>query len=307
MLLTKTTMISQAIECGIHLTPKLLDRYLELGFLNGSWTGDGRGKGARKYFNHADLDTIQHINQLKQEGISKNQKDLIFVLFWGGYDVDWEKLKIRLLSFYEDVQTAFNEITKYSQDNSYGDFIDLIASQDLRKRSKTGRPSNSEQKEFQDEHAATVEMLWDGSNLARALSDRNISMEHIEQLSRSKGIMFQDEIDGMPMSEIIQSTVNGWLQRMDWKKQILNTNEEDFRESYSIIHMMRTAGASLGDFGIQWPSNSGNYKLNMSRIILLLLICNIEMRSGIKWFVNNHWSEIVCDYSLVITKGGDRK
>lgn len=306
MLLTKKTLISQAIEHGIHLTPKLLDRYLELGFLNGSWTGDGRGKGARKYFNYADLDTIQYINQLKREGISKNQKDLIFVLFWEGYDVDWEKLKIRLLSFYEDVQFVFNEITKYSQDNSYGDFIDLLASQDVRKRRKSGRPSNSDQKELQDEHAAKVEMLWDGSNLARALSNRNISIEHIEKLSRPKGFIFQDEIDWKPMSEIIQSTINGWLQRMDWKKQILNTNEEDFRESYSIIHKMRTAGASLGELGIQWPSNTGNYKINMTRIILLLLICNNEMRSGIRGFLNNHWSEILNDY-LAISKGGESK
>ncbi|MEK4372513.1 hypothetical protein [Paenibacillus sp. FSL R5-0473] len=93
----KAELLKQAQATGIVLSANMFERYFEYGLIVSDKTGQGYVRGVTTQYHARTLEAIKLINKLKSNKMYRHQKDYIFILFWKGFPVQWDKLKARLI------------------------------------------------------------------------------------------------------------------------------------------------------------------------------------------------------------------
>ncbi|MDQ0192526.1 hypothetical protein [Paenibacillus wynnii] len=106
--------LMQRVEAeGINLSEYMFERYYEYGLIVSDKDGQCRMRGVKTYYHKRTMEAIRFIEELKANKAMGNQKNYIFILYWKGYPVQWDKLKARLLKFHSGIMDYFNTVTGY--------------------------------------------------------------------------------------------------------------------------------------------------------------------------------------------------
>lgn len=234
-LLLKKELKAQAKSRGIELNDKKIERYVGYGLLTGTKTSEGNASrtGVVKLFDERSVDAICLINELNENKNIRRQQDYIYVLFWRGYPVDLEKLRIRLLEYQTKLIQWFEDRSEYTYDQS--EFMDMILSENVGKLPrKVGRPSKQflarENVEFQE----TADTLFKTGKLFRELLNGTITQGVFREFIQSKSTL-SDE----PHEELLLQHVNRWIKENAWMNAIKTSNVQDYKDCYELIALLK--------------------------------------------------------------------
>ncbi|MFZ3590372.1 hypothetical protein ACOI1C_14240 [Bacillus sp. DJP31] len=126
----------------MDLTENQLRKYVNLGLLKTKRISSGPGKAGSIY----PGDSIEIIKDIKKLQTSHSLKDILFILYFKGYEIDLEKLKQQLQTYYFNVLNDFQLIetnTNDPDDKQY--YVEEYANKRLPKK-KPGAPSQEEKR-----------------------------------------------------------------------------------------------------------------------------------------------------------------
>lgn len=237
----KAEILNQAQALGISLSENMFERYFEYGLIVSDKTGQGYVRGVKTQYHERTLEAIELINKLKFSRMYRHQKDYIFILFWKGYPVQWDKLKARLIEFHTRIMTTFKEVAGYTAHPDYPEIIDDIATDEAAKAPKAiGRPSKQfEEKQKIEAQENAKRLMLVSMLISDIISKGTISQEVFRVFNQQSNI--ESEIAG---DTILEST-NTWLQQMTWKNAVRQSDEEDYREAYELIHRLKNYWSDL--------------------------------------------------------------
>jgi hypothetical protein len=194
----KEEILQQAMEHGITLSNSMIERYVEYGLIVGNKDSQGYSKGVSTHYHERTLEAILLIDELKLNKLFKHQKDYIFILFWKGYPVQWDKLKARLLEFHSSVMDSFKAIAVFTANPSYKEIIDDIAADEVNTNKPIGRPSKH-----------TIEVQ---KKVARETATR------ITLMSKMISGIFENETISL---DVFQDFNQQWIRQMKLKYSII--------------------------------------------------------------------------------------
>ncbi|MDQ0059444.1 hypothetical protein [Paenibacillus harenae] len=235
----KKEILDKADALGIELNNKAIERYVGHGLIVGKRVSQGYSKGVVTQYHERTMEAIQLINDLKSSKTIKHQKDYIFILFWRGYPVQWDKLKERIMEFYAEMVDTFERIDELTNTPYYGDIIAEIASDEVSKFKPIGRPSKSALETLERRSKDTAQ-LYDLllSLLSHLFMHGNINNDLLGQMIRLMQIDFIGEFDE---SLHIHSMIN----ISGWHARLLNSSEKDFDETAELIAVLKQYWSQL--------------------------------------------------------------
>ncbi|MET1174513.1 hypothetical protein [Paenibacillus amylolyticus] len=231
----KEELKAQAKSRGIELTDRKIERYVGYGLLTGRKTSQGNASrtGVVKLFDERSIDAICLINELKMNKNIRPQQDYIYVLFWRGYPVDLEKLRIRLMEYQTKMIKWFEARSEYTDDQS--EFRDMIRSEDAGKLPrKVGRPS----KQFLDreniEFQKTANIMFKTGRLLSDFLKGTITPEVFREFIQSK-----DTLSNELHEESLLQYVNDWIKENAWMIAIMMSKVQDYKDCYELIALVK--------------------------------------------------------------------
>lgn len=237
----KEELLERVREHGILISSNMIERYVEYGLIVGNRVSLGFSQGVVTHYNERTIDAIVLIDKLKSSRICKHQKDYIFILYWKGYPVQWDKLKARLVEFHSSIMNTFKEVAGYTAQPEYPEIIEDIATDEAAKAPKAiGRPSKKfeEKQKFEAQENANRLMLV-SKLISDIISNGAISHEVFRFFSQQSNI--KSEVAG---DTILEST-NAWLQQMTWRNAVRQSEEQDYQEAYELIHLLKDYWSDL--------------------------------------------------------------
>lgn len=167
------------------------------------------------------------------------QKDYIFILYWKGYPVQWDKLKERIQEFHTEVVDTFEKIEELSNNPYYGDIIEEIASDDVNKLKPAGRPSKSALETLERRSKVTAQLY---ELLLSLLSHVFVHDKiNIDVLSQMIQLMRIDFIGKFNESLHIHSRIN----ISEWHAKLKSSSEKDFEETAELIALIKQYWSQL--------------------------------------------------------------
>ncbi|MFD1176102.1 hypothetical protein ACFQ3W_07300 [Paenibacillus puldeungensis] len=237
----KEELLEQVREHGISISSNMIERYVEYGLIVGNRVSLGFSQGVVTHYDARTIDTIVLIDKLKSSRICKHQKDYIFILYWKGYPVQWDKLKARLIEFHSIIMSTFKEIAGYTAHPDYPEIIDDIATDEAANAPKAiGRPSKEfEEKQKIEAQENAKRLILLSKLISDIISKGTISQEVFRVFNQLSNV--GSEIAG---DTILEST-NAWLQQMTWRNAVRQSDEQDYREAYELIHLLKDYWSDL--------------------------------------------------------------
>lgn len=231
----KEELKAQAKLHGIELTDRKIERYVEYGLLTGRKTSQGNASrtGVVKLFDERSIDTICLINELNMNKNIRRQQDYIYVLFWRGYPVDLEKLRIRLLEYQTKLIKWIENRSEYTDDKS--EFMDMILSEDVGKLPrKVGRPSKQFIAREDIEFQKTAHTMFKTGKLLREFMDGKITPGVYREFIQSK-----DTLSDEHHEESLLQHLNDWFKENAWMDVIKTSNVQDYKDCYELIALVK--------------------------------------------------------------------
>lgn len=265
----KEELLKQIELEGIKVSKSIFERYYQHGLIVSKKEGYGR-KGVRAIYHERTIEVIRFIENLKQDSRISNQKDYIFILFWKGYPIQWEKLKARLIEYHGSIINAFSILTQKSAHSEFSDFIHEVAEEEALKAPKSsGRPStrslNARKKAAKDtarRYLIVIELI------SGIITNGSISMRVFQSFSGDINLTIQDA-----QKDALLEQVNKWLHLNTWKFAVGQSDEEDFSQSFNLILTIKAylsdLESSFGDiynvpiFGPFIKHVEEKYKINL--------------------------------------------
>ncbi|NHN33157.1 hypothetical protein [Paenibacillus agricola] len=271
----KEEILQQTMEHGIALSCGMIERYVEYGLIVGNKDSQGYSKGVSTLYHERTLEAILLIDKLKLSKLFKHQKDYIFILFWKGYPIQWDKLKARLLEFHSSVMDSFKVIADFTANPSYKEIIDDIAADEVNTKKTIGRPSKHSieaQKKAACETATRITLM---SKMISGIFDNEaISLDVFQDFNQ------QTKIDSEYLNESILVHANNWLQMKTWRNAVKKSNEQDYIETYELITILKEYWSDLV------PNNDNIYDIPLIGGIVQTFEENLHIKvfSDRPWF-----------------------
>ncbi|MUG85718.1 hypothetical protein GNP92_05045 [Paenibacillus timonensis] len=237
----KEELLERVREHGISISSNMIERYVEYGLIVGNRVSLGFSQGVVTHYDERTISAVILIDKLKSSRLCKHQKDYIFILYWKGYPVQWDKLKARLIEFHSSIMNTFKEVAGYTAHPDYPEIIDDIATDDAAKAPKAiGRPSKEFEEKQKIEARENAKRIMIVSKLiSDIISKGAISQEVFRVFNQQSNIA--SEIAG---DTVLEST-NAWLQQMTWRNAVRQSEEQDYREAYELIHLLKDYWSDL--------------------------------------------------------------
>jgi hypothetical protein len=237
----KKELLERVRERGISVSSNMIERYVEYGLIVGNRVSLGFSQGVTTHFVERTLDAIVFIDELKASTKFKQKSDFIFILYWKGYPVQWDKLKARLIEFHTRIMNTFKKVAGYTAHPEYPEIIEDIASDETAKAPKAiGRPSKKSEGMQKIKVKESANRLMIVSKLIADIIDNGtISLDVFRTFNQLSSI------DSEVMNETILEPTNDWLQMMTWKNAIGHSDEQDYRESYELIALIKEYWSDL--------------------------------------------------------------
>ncbi|MDR5001119.1 hypothetical protein [Brevibacillus parabrevis] len=237
----KEELLERVRNCGISISSNMIERYVEYGLIVGNRVSLGFSQGVVSHYDEQTLAAIIFIHELKLSRLYKHQKDYIFILYWRGYPVRWDKLKARLIESHTRIMNAFEEIADYTTHPDYLGIINNLANDEVAKAPKSiGRPTRQfEEKQRTKAQENAKRYILVSKLIAGIIKNGVITQEMLRAFNQSSNI--GSEI----MNEIILESTNNWLQLMSWKNAVRQSDEHDYRESYELIALLKAYWSDL--------------------------------------------------------------
>ncbi|WP_054941703.1 hypothetical protein [Paenibacillus ihuae] len=231
----KEELLKQIESEGLKVSKSMFERYYQHGLIVSKREGYGR-RGVRAKYHERTMDAIRLIEELKQDTLIQSQKDYIFILFWRGYPIQWDKLKARLIEYHCSIMNAFNTITQESANSEFSDFIHEVAEEEALKAPKpSGRPSNhsldAKKKAAKDtarRYLIVIELI------SGIITKGSISMKVFQSFSGDINLTTH----GMQQEALLEH-VNQWLHLNTWKSAVGQSEEQDYTESFKLISTIK--------------------------------------------------------------------
>lgn len=219
----------------------MIERYVEYGLILGNRVSLGFSQGVVTHYDERTIDAIVLIDKLKTSRICKHQKDYIFILYWKGYPVQWDKLKARLVEFHSSIMNTFKEVAGYTAQPEYPEIIEDIANDEAARAPKAiGRPTKQSEEMQRIEAKESAKRLIVVSKLIANIFDNGaISLDVFRTFNQLSNI------DSEVMNETILEPTNDWLQMMTWKNAVRHSEEQDYQEAYELIALLKKYWSDL--------------------------------------------------------------
>ncbi|NOU72537.1 hypothetical protein GC098_14060 [Paenibacillus sp. LMG 31458] len=286
----KEEILQQAKEHGIALSSSMIERYVEYGLIVSNKDSQGYSKGVFTHYHESTLKAILLIDELKLMKLFKHQKDYIFILFWKGYPIQWDKLKARLLEFHSSVMDSFKVIAGFTANPSYKEIIDDIAADEVNTNKSIGRPSKytiEAQKKAARETSTRITLM---SKLISDIFDKEaISLDVFQDFNR------QSNIDSEYFNESVLVHANNWLQMKTWRNAVKKSDEQDYIETYELITILKEYWSDL------IPNNGNIYDIPF----IGRFVQELEENFQIKIFSDRPW--FYRFVILILLSGGFRQ
>lgn len=219
----------------------MIERYVEYGLIVGNRVSLGFSQGVVTHYNERTIDAIVLIDKLKSSRICKHHKDYIFILYWKGYPVQWDKLKARLVEFHSSIMNTFKEVAGYTAQPEYPELVEDIANDEAARAPKSiGRPTKQSEEMQRIEAKESAKRLMIVSKLIANIFDNGALpldvFRTFNQLSN---------IDSEVMNETILEPTNDWLQMMTWKNSVRHSEEQVYQEAYELIALLKEYWSDL--------------------------------------------------------------
>lgn len=200
--MTKDEVLEAATVRGIPLTRSMFEQYVRHGLIVSSKDSEGYSKGVATRYDDRTLEAITEINKLK--GTTK-QSEMIFILAWQGYPVQWDKLKERMMEYQTAVMDSFSKLADYYTHPDFQYIVDDIAEDTIEKPKVNGRPSNAALKKHEDDVTAFAKRTLLISQMVKEMVGRkSISYDLFQRFSGYAGVH-------LLIDESIYKGINGWL------------------------------------------------------------------------------------------------
>ncbi|KKO53975.1 hypothetical protein [Paenibacillus sp. DMB20] len=315
----KEELLERVREQGISISSSMIERYVEYGLIVGNRVSLGFSQGVVTHYDERSIDTIVLIDKLKSSRMCKHQKDCIFILYWKGYPVQWDKLKARLVEFHSSIMNTFKEVAGYTAHPEFPEIIEDIANDEVARAPKAiGRPTK-QSKEMQRIEAkeSTTRLIIASKLIADIIDNGTISLDVFRTFNQLSNI------DSEVMNETILEPTNDWLQMMTWKNAVRHSDEQDYQEAYELIDLLKEYWSDLEAlFGSVYEipffgnsiKNLENYfqlkfltdKPSFYRYALLVLISG-GYRQQLKQFLSNPetrkiWNQIIASLPSLLAQ-----
>jgi len=229
----KAEIITQAKAKGIVLSENMFERYYEYGLIVSDKIGQGYVRGVKTQYHERTIDAIELINKLKSNKSYKHQMDYIFVLYWKGYPIQWDKLKARLLEFYTLVLETFKQVDEFTNNPDYEEIIAIVAQDEVNKNKPIGRPSKSTQESLKRKSKVTAELF---DCLLLLISNLYLhGRVNGEVLANMIELMQIDFLTEFNDSFQIHSIIN----ISDWQTRLETSTEIDYIETSEVIFILK--------------------------------------------------------------------
>ncbi|MHA2854208.1 hypothetical protein ACXZ7E_09475 [Paenibacillus lautus] len=315
----KEELLERVREQGISISSSMIERYVEYGLIVGNRVSLGFSQGVVTHYDERSISAIVLIDRLKSSRMCKHQKDCIFILYWEGYPVQWDKLKARLVEFHSSIMNTFKEVAGYTAHPEYPEIIEDIANDEVGRAPKAiGRPTK-QSKEMQRIEAkeSTTRLIIASKLIADIIDNGTISLDVFRTFNQLSNI------DSEVMNETILEPTNDWLQMMTWKNAVRHSNEQDYQEVYELIDLLKEYWSHLEAlFGSVYEipffgnsiKNLENYfqlkfftdKPSFYKYALLVLISG-GIRQQLTQFLSNHktrgnWNQIIASLPYLLAQ-----
>ncbi|WP_163880839.1 hypothetical protein [Paenibacillus favisporus] len=244
----KSEVIKQTKDMGIVLSESTFNRYYQHGLIVSDKSGLGYSRGVMTQYHERTLDAIVLIDKLKSSKMYRHQKDYIFILYWKGFPIQWDKLKARLIESHTEVINNFKVIADFT-DNP--DFIvtidDLVAEEVAKSPKEIGRPSkHSIEKQKIEARESAKRYILISRLISGILNNGAISQDVFHSFNH------QNALESTFMDGSLLDHVNNWLQKRTWRDAVKHSEELDYQETYKLITLLKDYWADLvrnfGDF-----------------------------------------------------------
>lgn len=236
----KEEILQHAMKHGLALSSGMIERYVEYGLIVSNKDSQGYSKGVLTHYHERTLEAILLIDELKLIKLFKHQKDYIFILFWKGFPIQWDKLKARLLEFHSSVLDSFKVIADFTANPSHKEIIDDIAADEVNTNKSIGRPSKHSieaQKKAARETATRITLM--SKLISNIFDNEAISLDVFQDFNR------QSKIDSEYFNESILVHANNWLQMKAWRNAVKKSDEQDYIETYELITILKEYWSDL--------------------------------------------------------------
>jgi len=286
--LLKDEILQQAKARGISLSEYMFERYYQFGLIVSVTPGHGY---VRTEYHERTMEAIQLIEMLKSSKMYKHQKDYIFILYWKGYPVQWNKLKARLIEFHSSIMSTFKEVAGYTAHPEYPEIIEDIASDEAAKAPKAiGRPTKqSAEKQRIEEKESAMRLMIVSKLIAGIFNNGTISQDVFRSFNQ------QTAIESAFMDDSILAHANNWLQMRTWRDAVKQTEELDYSETYELIRLLKG----------YWSELVGNYGDIYSIPLIGGFVQKLEEDFQIKVFSDRPWFYRLV--TLILISGGFRQ
>lgn len=237
----KKELLERVREHGISISSNMIERYVEYGLIVGNRVSLGFSQGVVTHYDERTIDAIVLIDKLKFSRLCKHQKDYIFILYWKGYPVQWDKLKARLVEFHSSIINTFKEVAGFTAHPEYPEIIEDIANDEATRAPKAiGRPTKQSEEMQRIEAKESARRFMIVSKLiADIIVNGTISLDVFRTFNQLSNI------DSEVMNETILEPTNDWLQKVIWKNAVRHSDEQDYQEAYEIIDLLKEYWSDL--------------------------------------------------------------
>ncbi len=237
----KEEIFEQAQTMGIKLSQNMFERYFQYGLIVSDKAGQGYVGGVKTHYHERTVEAIALIDKLKASRMHKHQKDYIFILYWKGYPVQWDKLKARLIEFHNRIMNTLDEVAGYTAHPDYPEVIDDLAIDEAKKTPKTiGRPSKKfEEKQRIEAQENAKRLILISKFISDIISKGTISQEVFSLFTE------QSNVELEPSADTILKSTNAWLQQMLWKNAVRHSDELDYQEAFELIQLLKNYWSDL--------------------------------------------------------------
>jgi hypothetical protein len=192
------------------------------------------------------LEIIKEIERLRSE--KYKLKDIIYILYWKGYPVSWEKLKKRLSQSYKELMNDLQVVSNISQEPHQKEWLINEWSEESLPKKQPGRPSNESLELQSHRRLKEIEKL-------------KITLPLISEIVRlgvlkNESLKFFLEKQGITHTypDLDLDKMIYWTNIAMWSSYVEKASEEDFNELSEIIHILKTTIPDM-------MSSSGNVEM----------------------------------------------
>jgi DNA-binding transcriptional MerR regulator len=212
------------------LTESKLRHYVRLGLIVSTRKGNGRAKGLSTDYHDRSFETVTEIKRLK--GIKL--ENLIFVLYWKGYPIVWDKLKEALRTYVSTSIDDFEKVANVISDPDNAEEVIEKLVEDAKPILRPGRPSKTEMGERDKRKKDEVKLYGAVLNLIQDLAfHKSVSVETMNSFLSVQGMATLASTD--PTFDNIAD----WPNLQQIHQAVLQSEENDYAEILEIIRLMQ--------------------------------------------------------------------